>query len=123
VENERLLCDAPVADDALDLAAPLPGRRVEPRVLWQDEWFWLPDDGARLDLSALGPADAAWLLGVLTGMAPRLHAVAAADEDLTLPTAARRALRALGVPLVAQTDPHAWLESTVLVRSLRRRAG
>lgn len=112
--------DARIDADVLDALIPLPGRWPDPRVLTeQDERFWLRD-GEEIAVADLGPAEVEWLLRWLADLVPVLHARAAADEALTTSTGLRRALAAAGVPLVAETDPLAWLESTRLVRALQQ---
>lgn len=115
------LTDMRMPPDMLDEALPLDGRWPEPRVLWQDEVFFLPDR-SRLDVRALDPGDAAELLEALVESALGWHAAAARDERLTTSSGLRRALAAVGVPLVEDLDPLVWLESTALVRTLRARA-
>lgn len=115
--------DALVNDDVLHLLIPLRGRWPDPRVLTeQDERFWLPD-GEVIEIAELDPPEVLWLLGWLTGdLLQPLNRRARQDEQLTTSTALRRAMRAAEVPLVAETDPLVWLESTRLVRALRQRA-
>lgn len=112
--------DAPAADTALDLLAPgLHQRWPEPRVLWQDHVWWTRDR-VELHLDAATADEARWLLGVVLGMAPALHAAAARDEDAVTSTGLRRALASAGVLMISELDPGVWIESTVLVRALRR---
>lgn len=114
--------DAQVNDEILHLLIPLRGRWPDPRVLTeQSDLFWLPD-GEVIEIAHLDPPEVLWLLGWLTGdLLHRLHRRARQDEQLTTSTALRRAMKAAGVPLVAETDPLVWLESTRLVRALRSR--
>ena len=112
--------DAVATDDALDALVPgLCHRWPEPRLLWQDEVWWTRDRVC-LDLDYASPDDARWLLDAIEDLAPVLHRAAARDEDALTSTGLRTALAAVGVPLTADLDPDAWLESTVLVRTLRR---
>lgn len=114
--------DARVDEEVLRLLIPLRGRWPDPRVLTeQDSRFWLCDVEV-LDVAELEPQEVRWLLDWLTGdLLPVLHRRAVQDEELTTSTGLRRAMQAAGVPLVAETDPAAWLESTPLVRALRAR--
>lgn len=105
--------------DVLDDLVPLHGRWPDPRVLTeQDEKFWLYD-GEEIEVAGMSAAEVEWLLAWLVQLAPALHRRAVLDEDLTTSTGVRRALRSAGVPLVAETAPLVWLESTRLVRRLR----
>lgn len=115
--------DAEVPDHALDLMVPrLDARWPEPRLLWQTE-VWHMRHRTTVDVRSMGPGEARWLLGVLEGLAVRLHAVAAHDEVLTTSSGLRRTYAAVGVEMIACLNPHVWLEATLLVRELRDRAG
>lgn len=119
VQDLMAVQDAQVPGHALDLLAPgLCHRWPEPRVLWQDAVWWARDR-VELDLDYAAADDARWLLGELHG-ALTLHGAAARDEELTTSTGLRRALDAAGIPMIGDHDPAVWLESTVLVRALRR---
>lgn len=118
IDDLTAITDEQVKDTALDLLVPdLDGRWPEPRALWQDEVFFLRDR-TRIDVAALAPVDAGWLLSVLEELGPALHAAAARDEALTTSSGLRRAMAAAGVPAVADLDPLEWLAGTVLVRRL-----
>jgi hypothetical protein len=111
--------DAQVPDGALDLLVPdLSGRWPEPRLLWQTD-VWHLRHRTAVDLTSMGPREARWLLGVVKDLAVRLHAVAAHDEAVTTSSGLRRMLHAAGIPMIASLEAHVWLESTLLVRSLR----
>ena len=121
MDNLTALSDATVGEDVLGLVlVAYDGRWPEPRALWQDEAFWLPDR-TRLDLAALSGDGVRALVALLVGAAAGLHAVAVRDEDLTASSGLRRAMAHAGVPTIAEVDPLVWLESTLLVRSLRAR--
>lgn len=111
--------DAQVKEDSLELLVPdLSARWPEPRLLWQTE-VWFTRHRTRVPLDGLDADGARRLLATIEAMAERLHAVAALDESLTASSGLRRAMAHLGVPLVADLAASAWLESTLLVRSLR----
>ncbi len=113
--------DAVVTAYALDRVLSLSDRWPEPRIVDQDEVFYLRDR-TRVPLSGLGPEDAAELLAHVRGLAMPLHEAAVRDERLTTSTALRWAMEQGGVPSVADLDPLAWLEASSLVRALRARA-
>ncbi|GAC1439363.1 MAG: hypothetical protein NVSMB55_00580 [Mycobacteriales bacterium] len=116
------LNDQVLTEEALDRAVPLDGRWPEPRILRQAEVFYFPDR-SWVQIPDLDGQEADVLLETLLGDASAFHAAAVRDEALTTPSGLRRALKAAGVPATADVDPVVWLDGTVLVRSLRRRAG
>lgn len=111
--------DAPVKEDSLDLLVPeLSDRWPEPRLLWQRD-VWFSRHRTRVPLHNLDADAARRLLATIEGMAERLHGAAARDESLTASSGLRRAMAHAGVPLIGDLEPSVWLESTLLVRSLR----
>ena len=121
VENLLAMEDSPVKPGSLDLLVPgLHDRWPEPRLLNQRE-MWFQRNRILVAVDALDEDGARRLLRVIVSLAEDLHRVAARDEALTTSSGARRAMASVGVPMVDELDPRAWLESTVLVRYLRGR--
>jgi len=114
--------DALIDPDLLDRVVPLDGRWPEPRLLDRTDVFYLRDR-TRLHPQSFDAETAAWLRAELHTDMPDWHAAAVFDEEATTGSLTRAALAALGVPVVRDLDPQAWLESTVLVRFLTGRAG
>ena len=114
--------DALIDPGLLDRVVPLDGRWPEPRLLNRTDVFYLRDR-TRLHPRGFDAEMAAWLLDELLTDLPDWHAAAVFDEEATTGSLTRASLAALGVPAVRDLDPRAWLESTVLVRFLRERAG
>jgi len=121
LDNLLALEDARVKEGSLDLLVPdLSDRWPEPRLLAQTE-LWFARGRTPASVADLDGDGARRLLGAIHALASNLHRVAARDEALTTSSGARWAMAAAGVPTIAELDPHAWLESTVLVRALRDR--
>lgn len=121
LDNLLALEDAPVKEGSLDLLVPdLFDRWPEPRLLGQRE-VWFLRDRTRVALDNLDEDGVRRILGEIGDVAGDLHRVAARDEALTTSSGARWAMASAGVPTIEGLDPHAWLESTVLVRALRDR--
>ncbi len=121
LDNLLALEDAPVKEGSLDLLVPdLSDRWPEPRLLSQRDVWFLPHR-TPFPLDDLDEDGARRLLDEIGDLAGDLHRVAARDEALTTSSGTRWAMAAAGVPTIAELDPHAWLESTVLVRALRDR--
>ena len=105
----------------MDTVVGLGQRWPEPSALHQTEVFFL-EDRTEIELEHLDADLARDLLDLLTIYADPLHETACRDEQATSSSAVRWLLDGLGVPPVACHDPTVWLESTDLVRWLRRRA-
>ncbi len=114
------VADAVVTADALDRVLTLADRWPEPRLLDQAEVFYLRDR-TTVSVAALDADGASRLLALLRGLAAELHAAAVRDEEVTTSTAMRWAAEQAGIRAVADLDPLAWLEASVLVRWLRAR--
>lgn len=115
------LDDALLPEEVLDRLG-LDDRWPEPRTLNQTAVFYLRDR-TRVDVADLGPAEACWLLELLLRLVEPLHGQAACDDESTTSSALEWALDETGVEPVHALDPSVWLESTELVRELRRRVG
>jgi len=121
LDNLLALEDAPVKEGSLNMLVPdLSDRWPEPRLLSQREVWFLPHR-TLVPLDDLDEDGARRLLDAIKDLAADLHRVAARDEALTTSSGTRWAMAAAGVPTIAELDPHAWLESTVLVHALRDR--
>jgi len=113
--------DAPVKPGSLDRLVPdLSDRWPEPRLLSQDQVWFLPHR-TLVPLDDLDEDGARSLLDAIGDLAGDLHRVAARDEALTTSSGTRWAMASADIPTIADLDPRAWLESTVLVRALRDR--
>jgi len=121
LDNLLALEDAPVKEGSLNMLVPaLSDRWPEPRLLSQRE-VWFQQDRASVPLADLDEDGARRLLDVIEDVGADLHRIATRDEALTTSSGARWAMAAAGIPTIAELDPRAWLESTILVRALRDR--
>lgn len=109
------LADERDLDRALDPWLPKPDHRV----LFQTEWMPLPKGERERLASSTAPHPMAYLL-YLQMLAAEFHAMAAAWESQTISTAGQLVWANLGIRTIAQTHPLVWLESTPLMRHLRR---
>lgn len=122
MESLMAVEDALVTDEVLDAVVPLDGRWAEPRLLWQTNVFHLRDRTV-VDLARPVQGELERLLEHLRDAAVTWHAAASRDEERTTCSAARWAMREVVVPLVADSDPVAWPERTLLVRWLASHTG
>lgn len=67
---------------------PPSGRFPEPRVLYQDRSFWMPDR-TELRPADFAPVDARWLLSYLVEIVAGPHGAAVRDERLAMSTRLR----------------------------------
>lgn len=102
-------------DAILDPWLPVPDQRV----LQQTRWTPLPN-GEREDLTTSAATHPMAYICYLQLDAQRLHQMAADWEAATTSTAVRILNWQLGIRPIAQIHPLIWLESTPLMRHLRR---
>lgn len=107
-----------VPDRPFDPHQATPGI-LDRRVLIQAE-VWVDARAVVHRLEDMGDGYRANVAAHLHLHATWMWAAAAFDELLDNPLGVHTAHREAGIPLVGEVDPHAWLESTTLVRALRR---
>jgi len=111
-------------DDAQISASDLPpvGQRPRDSVLPDarllHQTVLMPAHGRVVEINRVPWYDLAQVLAGLLEVTTLLHVQAAEDEIATTSSAAGWAWQALGVAWVCETDPHAWLESTALIREI-----
>lgn len=89
------------------------------RVLHQDA-VWVDRFGDVHELAGMGHTYRANVVAHLHAVCQWMWATTAVNELLDTPLAVHQLALEAGVPLTGDLDPHAWLESTPLVRALRR---
>jgi hypothetical protein len=104
--------------------APFAPHRVTPgcldrRILDQAE-VWVDGLGTTHRLDQMPEVYRANVVAHLHLHAVWMWSASAFDELLTSPVGLHVAKRVAGIRLIGETDPHLWLESTPLVRELRR---
>ena len=99
--------------------ATTPPGNLDRRVLDQTE-IWVDRFGDVHRLSDMSDIYRANVVAHLHVCCEWMWTVASFEEIVTTPVVVHAANRDAGVPLIGDVDPHAWLESTPLVRALRR---
>lgn len=114
------LDDQLVDEHVLDALVGPDGRWPDPRALDQTAVLYLRDR-TPVVLAGLDHVGATRLLQVVLSSTREFHEAAAFDDEALTSSALEWALNESGVPPVGALDPSVWVESTELVRWLRRR--